>query len=278
MKTTRALGVLFFGMLVHASLFAQTVNLLVVSKVHSYTQTNNSTTVDATNPWSFAAHVEGSSGDLSGAAAMLTIPSGTGSTTMTYNAGGPKWSVNASFATQSALDAAYGNGNYSLTAYGQTVSPIAVTGDLYPSAPLATNLSGGTIVGGILTWDVSQALTITIAGTADHMGMNIDGTNYNASPEVFGQSSLTFTVPAASMMAGNSYSVELDFDKIVGGTLGNFGGTGAMATAQYAGVYTAATFFTISAVSPVPEPSTYAAIFGAVALAGVMVGRRLVRA
>jgi hypothetical protein len=270
MKTTRVILALFSVVVTATSTLAQTVDFLVVSKIHDYTQTNNSTTVDASNPWAFEAHVEGN-GDLSAANALLTIPSGTGSTTMTFNAGGEQWRIQSSFANQGLLDAAYGSGAYSLTAYGQTVTPINVAGNLYPSAPLATNLSGGTIVGGVLTWDVSQALTITITGTADHMGINIDGNSYNANPEGFGVGFLTFTVPATTFVAGNVYNVELDFDNIVGGILGNFTGTGAMASVQYAGVYTAATSFTIQAV---PEPSTYAAIFGAVALAGVMIRRR----
>ncbi len=204
---------------------------------------------------------------------MLTIPSGTGSTTMTYNAGGPKWSVNASFASQAALDAAYGNGNYGLTAYSQTVSPISLTGDLYPSAPLASLSGGGTIAGGILNWDPSQSLTITISGTVDHMGIDVNGTNFSGGVDDFGVTTESFTIGAGSMLAGNSYNVELDFDKIVGGSLSKVG-SGTLNGANFAGVYSADTFFTINAVSAVPEPSTYAAIFGAVALAGVMLRRR----
>jgi hypothetical protein len=274
MRTMRASGVLFFGMLVHVSLFAQTVQFLVVSKSHTSTQTDNSTTVDTANPFSFEAHVEGS-GDLSGGAVTLTKPSGSGSTTMTYNSGGQKWGLNASFADKTSLDAAYGNGNYSLTAYGQTVTPISVTGDIYPSvAPLATNLSGGTIVGGVLTWDVSQSLTITVNGTADHIGINISGQSYNVNPETFGGTTLSALINPGQMVAGNTYLVELDFDNIVGGTLGNYSGTGAMLSPQYAGVYNRSTTFTINAVSAIPEPATYAAIFGALALAGVMIHRR----
>ncbi|HVT73912.1 MAG TPA: PEP-CTERM sorting domain-containing protein [Lacunisphaera sp.] len=272
MKTTRFLAIFLFGMVVQSSLFAQTVNFLTAEKFHNYTQTDDSTAVDASNPWSFSAHVEASAGDLSGAAATLTIPSGTGSTTMTYNASGPKWSVTASFASQAALDAAYGNGDYSLTAYGQTVSPISLTGDVYPVAPIAS-LSGGTIVGGVLAWDPSQALTITISGASiSHMAINVDGTGFNGSDEQFGGSTFSYTIDANSMLAGNNYNVELDFDNIVGGTLGTFGsGTGPMLNANYAGVYSATTTFAIQAI---PEPSTYAAILGAVALAGVLLRRR----
>jgi hypothetical protein len=274
MKTTRVVMALFFGMLVHASLSAQIVQFLVVSKSHSSTQMDNSTTVDTGSPWAFDAHVEGS-GDLSGGAVTLTKPSGTGSTTMTYNPGGEKWALNAFFADQASLDAAYGDGNYGLTAFGQTVSPIFLSGGIYPSAaPIATNLSGGTIIGGVLTWDVSQSLTITVSGIADHIGINVNGQNFNASPETFGGTTLSVVIGPGQLVAGNTYNVELDFDNIVGGTLGSFSGSGEMLSTQYAAAYNRNTSFTINAISAIPEPSTYAAIFGMVALAGVMLHRR----
>lgn len=273
MKTTRVLLALFSAMTAAIIASAQVVNFLVISKRHAYVQTDNSTTVDAVNPWQFQANVEGAGGvnNISGITTpTMTIPSGSGSTTLTYNGGSDdNWKVQAAFATQGALDAAYGTGNYSLTALGQTVTPISLTGDTYPLTPLATNLSGGTIVAGVLTWNYTQALIITITGTADHMGIFVDGTGYNGGSEVFGLGTHTFTIPAFSLVAGNSYNVSLDFDDIVGATSPyNFAGTGGMSAAQYVGVYNAQTTFTIQAV---PEPATYAEIFGLVALAGVMI-------
>ncbi len=278
MKSTRVLLVLFSAMAAATIASAQTVNFLMVSLRHQYTQTDNSTTVDAVNPWSFRAAVEGPSGagNISGITPpTLTIPSGTGSTTMTYDVGDSSWVVQNNYTSELLLNNAYGVGNYSLTALGQMVSPISLTGGTYPVAPLATDLSGGTIVAGVLTWNVAQALTITITGTADHMGTFVEGFNYNGGTESFGigSRSHTFTVPALSMTAGNNYFVELSFDDIVGGTnVFTFtGGTGGMSGAQYAGVYTAQTKFTIQAV---PEPSTYAAMFGGLALMSVIIHRR----
>jgi hypothetical protein len=273
MKKMRVLLALFSAMTVATIASAQTVDFLIVSMRHRYTQTDNSTTVDAANPWSFRASVEGTG--ISGIAApTLAIPSGTGSTTMTYDSGDNSWVVENDYSSETLLNNEYGLGNYSLTALSQTVSPISVTGGTYPAAPLATNLSGGTIVGGILTWNVASALTITITGTADHMGLFVGGFNYDDGTESFGTGSRshTFTVPALSMTAGNNYQVELSFDDIVGGTnVFSFGGTGGMSAANYAGVYTAQTKFTIQAV---PEPSTYAVVFGALACLGVAFKRR----
>lgn len=269
MKTTQVLAAgLVFGAMLQSSLFSQTVDFLVVSKFNSYNQTDNSTTIDA-GVWGFEAHIEGTTlGSI--ATPTMTIPSGSGSTTLAYQASpDEKWFVNATFGGQGALDAAYGNGNYSLTALGQTITPISVTGDLYPVAPLAT-LSSGTISGGILLWNVSQALTITINGSVGHMSIDIAGNSYNNGNETFGGSSLGFTVPSASFLAGNNYTVKLQFDNIVGGTLGTVG-SGALSGAKYAGVYNATTTFTIQAV---PEPASYTAVFAAVVMAGAVLRRR----
>jgi hypothetical protein len=274
MKTTRALGLFLLGMLVQSSLFAQTVSFLIVSKSHQYTQTDNSTTVDFSTPWGFDAHVEGtnSTTDLQFITPpTLTIPGGTGSTTPVYNISNNAWEVRTSYGTQGLLDGAYADGSFSWTALGQTVSGITVSGGTYPVAPLATNLSGGTISGGVLLWDVAQALTITITGVADHMGIFVDGNSYNDGIESFGVGTITFIVPALSLTAGNSYTVKLDFDDIVGGTNVSTVGSGALTGASYVGVYNAETTFTIQAI---PEPATYVEFFGLVALAGVMFQRR----
>lgn len=253
-------------------LTAQTVDFVVVSKELSYNQTDNSTAALATNPWSFRADIEGSS--LSGIATpTLSSAGGTGSVAMTYDASDGDWLVGAQFSSQALLDAAYFNGSYGITVLSQSVSPISLTGDTYPTAPIAT-LSGGTIVGGVLTWNVSQALTITISGTGiDHMGVYVfaNGGGYDGGTDNFGVTSQAFTVPAFSMTSGQNYTVELSFDDIVGGTNTTaFSGTGGMSATQFAGVYTAQTKFTIQAV---PEPGSYALICGIAAFMGMIVRR-----
>lgn len=252
--------------------FGQSVDFLLVSKQHTYTQTDNTTTADTVNPWRFRASVEGSS-DISGITTpTMTIPGGTGSTTMAYNSGDNAWLTEGAYGSQSALNAAYANGAYSLTALGQTVSPITLTGDSYTPAPLAT-LSGGTISGGVLFWDPSQALTITLNGSGiDHMGVFVSGGLYNQKAENFSVSQVQVTINAFDLVAGQSYLVELNFDDIVGGTAPTaVNGTGGMSATEYAAVYGSQTTFTIQAI---PEPATYSAIVGGLALAGVLYRRR----
>lgn len=272
MKTTRVLLALFSAMAAVIIASAQTVDFIVVAKQHSYNQVDNTSVVDATNPWQFHANVEGTG--LSGSTPSITLAAGSvgGSTTYTYDSGDDAWNIDAAFATSGALNTAYANGNYSITMLSQTVTPISLTGDTYPIAPIAS-LSGGTISAGVLNWNPNTALTITISGTGiDHMGVFVFGTGYNGGDEGFGVTTKSFTVPAFSMTVGQTYTVELSFDDVVGSTAPfNVSGTGGMSAAQYAGVYTAQTKFTINAI---PEPATYAAIFGALALAGSIVHRR----
>lgn len=167
----------------------------------------------------------------------------------------------------------YVNGNYSLTAFGQTVSPILLDGDSFPAAPVAT-LSAGEISGGVLVWDVSQALTLTISGTGiDHMGLFVFGSGYNQGLENFGVTTIQLTINASSLIAGQSYTVEMGFDDIVGGTSPTLfaAGTDEMTGAEYAAVYGMQTKFTIQAI---PEPSTYAILVGGAGLVFAVGARR----
>lgn len=270
MKTTRVLLALFSAMTAATIASAQTVDFIIVAKQHAYDQVDNTSVVDATNPWTFHANVEGTG--LSGNAPSIILAGGSGSTTFAYDSGDDAWNIDAAFATSGALDTAYANGNYSITMLSQTVSPISLTGDTFPIAPIAS-LSGGTISGGVLNWNPNTALTITINGTGiDHMGVFVFGSSYSNGTEGFGVTTQSFTIPAFALTVGQSYTVELSFDDVVGGTAPfNVSGTGGMIAAQYAGVYTAQTKFTIQAI---PEPSTYAAIFGAVVLLGAGLRRR----
>lgn len=276
MKTRKILTV---GLLIGShipAVFGQSVEFLSVSKQHSYIQTDNTTTTDAVNPWRFRASVEGGSSDLSAITTpTLIIPGGTGSTTLTYDSGEKSWSVEGSYSSQSALDGAYANSSpdpYKLTALGQTVNLI-LTGDTYPTAPIAT-LSGGTISGGVLVWDVSQALTITLDYSGiDHRGLFIFGNNLNVGNEIFGDGPLSYTLNASSLTAGQSYIVELSLDDIVGGTSPSAVSSEVegMSAAQYAAVYTSQTTFTIQAI---PEPAAFGSVAGSLVLMGALLRRR----
>ncbi|MCC6415410.1 MAG: PEP-CTERM sorting domain-containing protein [Opitutaceae bacterium] len=271
MKTMRMPLVIVGAIIAATFASGQTVDTVFVGKQHTYTQVDNSTVSDVPgNPWGFHASVEGSG--LSGETPSITLAGGSGSTTFSYDAGDGEWKLESNYADSTALDAAYNSGSYSITILSQTISVISLTGDSFPTAPLAS-LSGGTISGGVLTWNPNTALTITIGGSGiDHMGIYVFGQGYNNGAEGFGVSTQSFTVPAFSLTGGQSYTVELSFDDVVGGTEPfTFNGSGGMSSVSYAGAYTSQTKFTIQAV---PEPAAYAAILGALTLVGAIVLRR----
>ncbi len=262
---------------------AQVVDFVTVSKTQQYIQTTNSAPTTPTN-FQFTTEIEGTS--LSG----ITTPTlnsrpGTGPIgSYFYNASEDMWIIQQNFGTGPLLEAAYGVGNYNITAVGSTVAiNLSNESPRFTAIPFAT-LSSGTISGGVLTWNVSQSLTITLSdpmpgGTAviDHISLSIWGNNISLSADAFGNGTQSFTIPGTAgvnntFIAGNSYTVEMEFVNISGGSgVSTFATAGGLNGKDYVGYYGRSTSFTIQAI---PEPSTYAAIFGALALAGVMIHRR----
>ena len=109
-----------------------------VQKMHNYVQTNASSTGDdttATATWQFKVHMDSTvTGPLA-----FHLPDGSLGGAVTLNNGdGSNYGFSQSFTTQTALDAAYPNGNYTETFSGHTYTvPLTGTG-LYPSAPVGT--------------------------------------------------------------------------------------------------------------------------------------------
>ncbi|MBI2813234.1 MAG: PEP-CTERM sorting domain-containing protein [Opitutae bacterium] len=87
----------------------------------------------------------------------------------------------------------------------------------------------------------------------------------NNDPEV---TFLTFNPSASNMVLGQTYTLEIEYNLALNTASNLFGGG---AGELDLGLFTYRTQLTLIAV---PEPSTYAAIFGGVALAGVMLHRR----
>lgn len=282
MKHTRVLVTSLIAMMTVAAARATpvpTVSFVLVGKEHHYTQTNTSTLVEnATGTWVFTTQVEGS--NLSGYPATFTSPGGTGSTgVMTYVSGDNQWKTTASFdgagaPGQALLDGAYNNGTYHITVDGATIAPV-LDGNLYPNTPLAT-VSAGTWSGNVLLINPGQALTITTNAFAgwsnDHVGIEVNGSAYSNNIETFTADTLELTIPAGVFVTGQTYTVDLNFDKITNGLQAITGTSSSVLNGgSLAELYTATTQFTIQVI---PEPSTFAMIFGGVALAGAVWQRR----
>jgi hypothetical protein len=215
----------------------------------------------------FSAYVFGS-----GLAGTYSVtPPGTGSVTTAQNLviNGSFNSANFSvdYADVTTMNNAYGAGVYHMEVPNggspQSWDLQPLTGDQYPNAPLVT----GTWTGGLLQVDPTQNYLVTFAAFGgfnvnDSISMKIDGiaTNYFSNTSV-----TTFQIDAATLTAGMTYDVSLRFNN----NLIDMNAIGAGGNAN-AG-FTTENSFQIQAI---PEPSTYAAIFGVMALAGVVIHRR----
>ena len=262
-------------------------------------------------PYQFRVHVEGT--DL-GALATPTFAAPAGSSylngtdpilgQMVYNASGDEWGRTFYYGSKysatggppggagpGGIDGLFNNGAYTLTVDSTAVNlnlGAAANADIYPNVPVAT-LSAGTWAGGgvnTLYLNTDQALTISTStftdfytnGYLSHIGLFIcnNGSDFvelesfsdnTLFPGELTTDSLSTTLNAFSLTGGQSYLVEIEFNVVVD-TSDELSGVLGVA------LFTSRTQFYIQAVSAVPEPATYAAILGAVALVGVMVTRR----
>jgi hypothetical protein len=196
---------------------------------------------------------------------------------------GDNWHFeSAGYAGQTELNAAYGSGNY--TFQSASFSDIVLTlsnADLYPNAPKATISTNSGLgfdwIGNNLVVNPSLFSTLTITtnaftdnfnASANHIGINGDNFTTDVSVESFntGTNSISLDIAAATFLSGStSKNIELEFNNLID-QLSDTPTSGAQAISAF----TSATRISIQVI---PEPSTYAAIFGVVALAGVMMGR-----
>lgn len=199
----------------------------------------------------------------------------------------------AQFASLGLLNAAFPGGVYTiLTSAGNTTLVITdLTGysnDGFASTPYVTATQDGNPVpwaGGIMMVDPGKELTITngpwtvnngagvkpislrVAGNA----LDLEMTNENpVGSFLFSGLTVQLQIPAYTLAAGSVYAGTLEYTRVLNSGYvdlsATFGG-GAIGAVDY----TAHTAFTIQAI---PEPSAYAPIFGALALAGVVIRRR----
>lgn len=271
MKSRHLLPVLA-AMFLAASLPAQ-IYVSVNKGIH-YTQTDAST-VNPSGPTPYSVNA-----DISGSGLTASIPTGPNQVTpstavpygLTYDAGRQGWNYQQGNMSQTTLDTIYPNGSWALEAGGNTWN-LSLTGDLYPNAPVAT-FSAGTWSGGILYLTPAEAtagFTVTTSAFT---------TNYSAGNSYVGlflenlsaENFPTFTAPSVTLnvsggvLGAGMHNLSMDFQSIVAQN-NSVGGYVALVG------YNANTNLAIQ-VEAIPEPSTYAAIFGALALAGVMIHRR----
>lgn len=299
MKTTRTL--LVFAGTIFAAAFVQAQvipDFMAVDARHNNVQTGWSSTTPQTysagtaGPYSFEVSVEGNTNDLSGnTAPTFTLPGGAtyaGSTTLALN--GTDWRRSAYYSS-SPFSTDFPNGTYTITQPGASPGTVTLNlaGDFFPITPVVTITGGsGTWVGNVLQVTAGTTLTLTTntfgwdgAGVetngalANHIGLflshngtevaNVERFSNGADPYFSsGTGNPNFATISNYTFTSGGYFVETEFNAISSIDQSYVGATGVA-------LYTARTTFSIQVV---PEPSTFAEIFGLVALTGVVFNRR----
>lgn len=274
------------------------IDFFVVDKLVTYVQTSSSTpSLHATSPFIFSFEIEGqnpgtSIGSITNHA--FTSPGGSGVTGYTlvsgdYDSSENQWKYRQSFALKSDLDAAFSNGTYSVSVGNVADIPLTLnaspSGDLYPLVPKVTGMNNGA------SWNGSNQLLISDTGTTTltfsdftsqynstsngQVGAHIGAFLYLTSSGSFtelNQEALTFEADSAfntfmisGLTAGSTYQFELEYNAIMAADTTSIPGATGVA------LFSSRMQLEVLAI---PEPSTYAAILGALALGGVMVQRR----
>lgn len=155
--------------------------------------------------------------------------------------------------TKSQLDSAFPNGNYVFTVDGKTIN-LSLPRDSYAAAP-KLKLSGGSWVGGAYRIKSNQVFTVnsgTYTGYGTHindfleMGLENDSTGEDVfdqiqvakklagGPPVSASKSISRTIPANTLQAGNTYYLSAGYGAVVSQSTAL---PGALAVASY-GVFT----------------------------------------
>jgi hypothetical protein len=244
------------------------VGQYIAGKSAFYVQTGNSTpTLATSNPYQFQAQIDnGTTGSVL-TTSTLTLPAGaTGTVTFASDGSGTGIRYKQYFASQSALNAAFPDGNYTFGINTSTPNTYNATLDLtgvtYPSD--IPTITGGTWSGGNLVIDPTVDNTISWNASNDlHLSFGLNNTNIDES--VFNSGSglpSSYTIAANTLLPGQSYSAQLDFANGIVDTTQISGVTGAV-------YYDNSTLFTVVTT---PEPAA-----GVLLLMGVFGMALLVR-
>lgn len=288
MKTTRFLFALFSAMVAASIASSQAIEFLFVTKLVDYDQTDATTATLISNPYIIASNISGTSLSSGFPVSPTVAVSSTGSQTLITLAfgggGGDEWKFeSAGYANQAALNAAYGSGTYTFQSSSFANSAVSLSNaDLYPNAPVATITTNSGLgllwSGGVLNVNPSLFATFTITTNAfatnfnvssNHIGISGDSFNTNVNTESFNDADgvLTYNIASATFLGGSSSkSIEVEFNNIID-LFSNTPGAGMTSVSAFTSV-------TKISIQVIPEPSTYVAIFGALALAGAAVYRR----
>jgi hypothetical protein len=295
MKSTRVILALITVMAAAAIASAQVIQIVVLDRAANYTQTTaGSSSLNGATPYTTGVFINGSNLNL--LTSFSFKKPGDAVTVYSGASNGEEWEAPTSgnaFGSMSDLNTAFGGGVYTISVSGYADSSLTMTNlvgttnDGLPNTPfvIATqNSNPVTWSGGKMLVDPTLALTITTTTFSTNytngqgrIGVGVFGDipDQEATNETtpnsftFSGSSVQLVIDANTFTPGQNYSGDMEFNNIIGSLVDlstPYGGS-----AKGIVLYSAFTSFQIQAI---PEPSTYAAIFGALALAGVMIHRR----
>lgn len=277
-------GTIFAAAIVQAQIF------VLLNRNHSFEQTGASTTSEvAGTPWTFEAAISGSglTGSYPATPNRITLPD----TVTVYNLSAPsmsdsEWRYRPSgFSTLGDMTTAYPDGTYKFEWNGNTWMPTLGSTSFAGAAPVGSLSISGTWSGNTLTISSAQAaagfsISNTWAGGdgftsgSSRVGLYVDKMNgpdsfttvESDNGPTFTTSSASVNIAGGTMLAGNTYKVGLEFNYFLA------------APADFeTGVFKAVVINTMTTeflIQVVPEPSTYAEIFGVLALTGAVLHRR----
>lgn len=193
--------------------------------------------------------------------------------------GDDQWQYKADFNLKTDMDAAFPNGNFTLTIGGNTGN-VGLNGDLYTNAPQASFSVAGNWSGNVYSIYQGQDLVIntnSIAGfTSGNFRVGIDATpgqgfsgnqsdiQFDSFNNGLTDSSGNITIPSSLLQTGQSWDVELEFNAFSTLDQSTFPGNTAV------GIYTMRTQFQVAAI---PEPAEAAVMLGLSAI-GLAAWRR----
>jgi hypothetical protein len=260
------LALLVFSSVPASVLFAanDVGSIYAVLKEQRYNQTDNSAPILTSNqPYRFLSHVsQASGGTLTGA---TVTPPATGSIKTAQplaanNDGMGSWEFQQRFDSFSALNGAFGDGQYSLHitgANGTYNAQLTLSGEIYPAE--VPQISNTNFSGGVLVMDPTQPFTISWNSFADHGPNDVvvfslsSGNGPNVIEQILAPTATSQLIPANLLDPDQSYSVTLAFVKASNANTTSI--SGSTGTAGYS-------FSTKINISPAPVPTLFASING----------------
>ena len=271
MKTLRLPLLFIMAIGLTSSAFSQTITEYFVAKIYDLEQTSGTGSTAGSPPYGFVAEVYGTG--LTGTYTVVS-PGGSVSNPQTLDIAGDlaEYDDALSYANTTALNAAYNAGTYTLNinTSGGLLSPtLDLTGDAFPNTFSITSLINGTWSGGKLLFDPTQDLTINFDAfsgfdSSSRIKLEIESGDY-VNTSTSSVTSLVVPANTINLVSGATSHAEILFSQAV--DTDNITIAGASGVAFYGTIVG----FTVQAV---PEPSTYAAIVGLLALGGGVWFRR----